>query len=107
MEYDICQLVSCVICYYLECKATLAESHSGFILLCECCCCCCCFVQSGPNNMTPVDWGVNYRALHDLFEMSQSREHVYSYEIGVQMLEIYNEQLRDLLATDSSHKKYP
>lgn len=57
--------------------------------------------------MTPIDWGVNYRALHDLFEMSQSREHVCHYEIGVQMLEIYNEQLRDLLATDSSHKKYP
>ena len=87
----------------------LAESHqfSFFLFGGGGCCCCCCFVQSGPNNMTPVDWGVNYRALHDLFEMSQSRELVYSYEIGVQMLEIYNEQLRDLLATDSSHKKYP
>ena len=92
--------------FILNCKVKLAESHQfSFFLFGGGCCCC--FVQSGPNNMTPVDWGVNYRALHDLFEMSQSREHVYSYEIGVQMLEIYNEQLRDLLATDSSHKKYP
>ena len=29
------------------------------------------------------------------------------YEIGVQMVEIYNEQVRDLLSSDSSQKKYP
>lgn len=57
--------------------------------------------------MTPVNWGVNYRALNDLFHITQSRVHVFRYEIGVQMLEIYNEQVRDLLVTDGSHKKYP
>ena len=29
------------------------------------------------------------------------------YEFKVQMLEIYNEQVRDLLGEDSSMKKYP
>ena len=27
--------------------------------------------------------------------------------MGVQMIEIYNEQVRDLLSNDSSQKKYP
>lgn len=57
--------------------------------------------------MTPTNWGVNYRALNDLFQITQSRLHVFRYEIGVQMLEIYNEQVRDLLVSDGSHKKYP
>jgi kinesin family protein C2/C3 len=66
-----------------------------------------CSEQSGPNNMTPADWGVNYRALHDLFHTTQSRQDVFRYEIGVQMLEIYNEQVRDLLSADGVQKKYP
>ncbi|CAK9872555.1 unnamed protein product [Sphagnum jensenii] len=65
------------------------------------------FTMSGPNNMTQFNWGVNYRALHDLFHMTQSRLDVFHYEIGVQMLEIYNEQVRDLLNTDGVHRKYP
>ncbi|KAH9567065.1 hypothetical protein CY35_03G009900 [Sphagnum magellanicum] len=63
------------------------------------------FTMSGPNNMTQFNWGVNYRALHDLFHMTQSRLDVFHYEIGVQMLEIYNEQVRDLLNTDGVHRK--
>lgn len=69
-------------------------------ILCE-------ILQSGPNNMTQFNWGVNYRALHDLFHMTQSRLDVFHYEIGVQMLEIYNEQVRDLLIMDGTQKKYP
>lgn len=29
------------------------------------------------------------------------------YEVSVQMVEIYNEQVRDLLTNDASQKKYP
>ena len=29
------------------------------------------------------------------------------YDVSVQMVEIYNEQVRDLLRTDASNKKYP
>jgi kinesin family protein C2/C3 len=50
--------------------------------------------------------GVNYCALKDLFILSEQRKDVISYEILVQMLEIYNEQVRDLLATDGSNKRY-
>lgn len=58
--------------------------------------------------MTSVaDWGVNYRALNDLFNISQRRHSSVAYEIAVQMVEIYNEQVRDLLRNDSFQKRYP
>lgn len=63
--------------------------------------------QSGPNSSTKENWGVNYRALNDLFDISQRRKSSFTYEIGVQMVEIYNEQVRDLLCSDGSQKKYP
>lgn len=51
--------------------------------------------------------GVNYRALSDLFKLSEQRRGIFSYEISVQMIEIYNEQVRDLLVGDGLSKKYP
>jgi len=57
--------------------------------------------------MTETTWGVNYRALRDLFQLSNARTHVVTYEIGVQMIEIYNEQVRDLLVSDGSSRRYP
>lgn len=65
------------------------------------------FSQAGPNGATKENWGVNYRALSDLFSISQSRKSSIMYEIAVQMVEIYNEQLRDLLSSDGTQKKYP
>ncbi|KAH8513426.1 hypothetical protein H0E87_006626 [Populus deltoides] len=56
------------------------------------------YTMSGPNITSQEDWGVNYRALHDLFQISQHRNSSISYEVGVQMVEIYNEQVRDLLS---------
>lgn len=50
---------------------------------------------------------MNYRALGDLFRISEQRKGTISYEICVQMIEIYNEQVRDLLAPDGVQKKYP
>ncbi|GMH22704.1 hypothetical protein Nepgr_024547 [Nepenthes gracilis] len=58
------------------------------------------YTMSGPDISSRKEWGVNYRALHDLFQMSQNRKSSILYEIGVQMVEIYNEQVRDLLASD-------
>ncbi|KAK8589226.1 hypothetical protein V6N12_023629 [Hibiscus sabdariffa] len=63
--------------------------------------------MSGPKELTEEGLGVNYRALGDLFELSNQRKETISYEISVQMLEIYNEQVKDLLATDSVTKRYP
>ncbi|KAH9602563.1 hypothetical protein KSS87_001041 [Heliosperma pusillum] len=58
------------------------------------------YTMSGPELTVEDTWGVNYRALRDLFQISKSRAHVIQYEIGVQMIEIYNEQVRDLLVVD-------
>ncbi|KAG2311896.1 hypothetical protein Bca52824_023453 [Brassica carinata] len=54
------------------------------------------YTMSGPDLMTETTWGVNYRALRDLFQLSNARTHVVAYEIGVQMIEIYNEQFLTL-----------
>jgi kinesin family protein C2/C3 len=51
--------------------------------------------------------GINYLALSDLFQMSNERKDIVNYSIQVQMVEIYNEQVRDLLAEDSTATKYP
>ncbi|EFJ11340.1 hypothetical protein SELMODRAFT_126285, partial [Selaginella moellendorffii] len=65
------------------------------------------YTMSGPDNLTEETWGVNYRALHDLFKITTDRKNLFQYEIVVQFLEIYNEHLRDLLTGDSGNKKYP
>lgn len=63
------------------------------------------YTMSGPDMTTEDTWGVNYRALRDLFELSEARMDVIKYEVGVQMIEIYNEQVRDLLVIDGSNRK--
>lgn len=63
------------------------------------------YTMTGPDMASKKDWGVNYRALHDLFQISQNRRSSIMYEIGVQMVEIYNEQVRDLLTCDGSQKR--
>ncbi|GAA0139494.1 microtubule binding motor protein [Lithospermum erythrorhizon] len=65
------------------------------------------FTMTGPNLSSIEEWGVNYRALNDLFNISQNRKSSIKYDIGVQMVEIYNEQVRDVLISESSQKKYP
>lgn len=64
-------------------------------------------IQSGPDLTTEESWGVNYRALRDLFQMSKARVDIVRYEVAVQMIEIYNEQVRDLLVSDGSNRRYP
>ncbi|KAF8365135.1 hypothetical protein HHK36_032878 [Tetracentron sinense] len=59
------------------------------------------YTMTGPNASSKQDWGVNYRALNDLFHISQNRRSSFIYEVGVQMVEIYNEQVRDLLSSDA------
>ncbi|KAJ4877291.1 P-loop nucleoside triphosphate hydrolases superfamily protein with CH (Calponin Homology) domain [Raphanus sativus] len=54
--------------------------------------------MSGPSITSKEDWGVNYRALNDLFHLTQIRKSAVVYEVGVQMVEIYNEQVRDILS---------
>jgi hypothetical protein len=52
------------------------------------------FTMSGPQPLKGSDtFGVNYRALDDLFHMAHVREQEYEYSFSVQVLEIYNEQV--------------
>lgn len=65
-------------------------------------------VQAGPNNPKETDWGVNVRALNDLFGLGEERAQTMKYEVGVQMVEIYNEQVRDLLdSSGNGPRSYP
>ncbi len=52
--------------------------------------------------------GVNYRAITELFKISEQRGDEYSIEISVSVLEIYNEQIHDLLVppAKAKQKKY-
>ncbi|XP_076908617.1 kinesin-like protein KIN-14L [Bidens hawaiensis] len=54
----------------------------------------------GPPGASRKEMGINYLALNDLFDLSNKRKDVLKYEIFVQMVEIYNEQVRDLLTND-------
>ncbi|KAF1859399.1 hypothetical protein Lal_00009983 [Lupinus albus] len=65
------------------------------------------YTMSGPNGATNESLGVNYRALNDLFSISTTRKNSIVYDIGVQIIEIYNDQVRDLLSVEASPKKYP
>ncbi|KAF2298098.1 hypothetical protein GH714_014055 [Hevea brasiliensis] len=58
------------------------------------------YTMSGPDLTTEETWGVNYRALRDLFQIAKTRADMINYEVGVQMIEIYNEQVRDLLVKE-------
>ncbi|KAB5524378.1 hypothetical protein DKX38_022127 [Salix brachista] len=39
------------------------------------------YTMTGPNGASEEDWGVNYRALNDLFSISQNRRDSFLYEI--------------------------
>ncbi|XP_010524849.1 PREDICTED: kinesin-like protein KIN-14G [Tarenaya hassleriana] len=63
------------------------------------------YTMTGPKELTEEGLGVNYRALADLFLLSSQRKDTICYDISVQMLEIYNEQVRDLLAPDGQNRR--
>ncbi|KAF1894121.1 hypothetical protein Lal_00004040 [Lupinus albus] len=65
------------------------------------------YTMTGPKEITEKSRGVNYRALSDLFRIADQRNDTFLYEISVQMIEIYNEQVRDLLVTDGANRRYP
>ncbi|CAL4920379.1 unnamed protein product [Urochloa decumbens] len=53
---------------------------------------------------TETNRGVNYRTLEELFKIAEERKESVTYDLSVSVLEVYNEQIRDLLATSSSKK---
>ncbi|KAL8522749.1 hypothetical protein ACS0TY_012915 [Phlomoides rotata] len=63
------------------------------------------FTMSGPKDLTESSQGVNYRALRDLFFLAEQRRDAFHYDVSVQMIEIYNEQVRDLLNSDGLNRR--
>ncbi|TYI14726.1 hypothetical protein ES332_A08G140200v1 [Gossypium tomentosum] len=63
------------------------------------------YTMVGPKDLTEKNQGVNYRALGDLFVLAEKRKDNFRYDVAVQMIEIYNEQVRDLLVIDGSNKR--
>ncbi|PKU74066.1 Kinesin-4 [Dendrobium catenatum] len=65
------------------------------------------YTMSGAKVVNTQNMGVNYRALSDLFNLAEKRRGTFTYNIAVQMIEIYNEQVRDLLVCDGLNRRYP
>lgn len=57
--------------------------------------------MSGPAN----DRGVNTRALGELFERTQAKSSTTRNSVTVSLLEVYNEDIRDLLVAGGSTEK--
>ncbi|XP_057812317.1 kinesin-like protein KIN-14Q isoform X2 [Salvia miltiorrhiza] len=55
------------------------------------------FTMEGTNEAR----GVNFRTLEELFHIMEERKSTFRYEVTVSVLEVYNEQIRDLLVSDS------
>ncbi|KAE8704075.1 Kinesin-like protein KIFC3 [Hibiscus syriacus] len=54
---------------------------------------------------TEQNRGVNYRTLEQLFQIAKERSDSFIYNISVSVLEVYNEQIRDLLCTSPTSKR--
>nr|GMC73921.1 kinesin-like protein KIN-14P isoform X1 [Ipomoea batatas] len=93
---DIQPLIRSVLDGYSVCIFAYGQTGSGKT-----------YTMTGPDGATEEQWGVNYRSLNDLFQISQKRRNAMAYEIAVQMVEIYNEQIRDLLSSNGPQKRYP
>nr|ACG43046.1 kinesin-4 [Zea mays] len=53
----------------------------------------------------PENRGVNYRALEELFRISEKRSASVAYTFSVSILEVYNEKIRDLLDESNDQSK--
>eukprot|EP00240_Pyramimonas_obovata_P002859 CAMPEP_0118926498 /NCGR_PEP_ID=MMETSP1169-20130426/4165_1 /TAXON_ID=36882 /ORGANISM="Pyramimonas obovata, Strain CCMP722" /LENGTH=662 /DNA_ID=CAMNT_0006868059 /DNA_START=194 /DNA_END=2179 /DNA_ORIENTATION=- len=62
------------------------------------------YTMSGPSDVAKTDEnkGIQYRVLDDLFQQAHDRREDTEFTMSVQMVEVYNDQLRDLLSTNTS-----
>lgn len=61
------------------------------------------YTMSGPGVTAGSAYGINYRALNDLFSQRDERVNEVQFQIKVRLLEIYNETIRDLLSTSTEN----
>ncbi|CAN4113628.1 unnamed protein product [Withania somnifera] len=92
--FDTQQLIRSVLDGYNVCIFAYGQTGSGKT-----------YTMTGPKDLTEQSRGVNYRALGDLFLLAEQRKDTFLYDVSVQMIEIYNEQVRDLLVLDGVHKR--
>ena len=93
--YEACgPLIRCVADGYNVCLLAYGQTRSGKT-----------HTMSGPPrgrdedaDATESRLGVNYRALDDVFRVVRARDAVAEHVVTVSVLEIYNEECRDLLA---------
>eukprot|EP01029_Cantina_marsupialis_P017232 TRINITY_DN3864_c0_g2_i7.p1 TRINITY_DN3864_c0_g2~~TRINITY_DN3864_c0_g2_i7.p1 ORF type:complete len:938 (-),score=237.67 TRINITY_DN3864_c0_g2_i7:371-3184(-) len=85
---DVEPLVTSVIDGYNACIFAYGQTGSG---------------KTHTMEGTVEDRGINFRSLERLFDMAESRGSAFEMSIKVSMLEIYNEQIIDLL-DDGSHR---
>ena len=55
--------------------------------------------------ITNKNRGVNFKTLEQLFEIAEEMKEIFTYKIPVSVLEVCNEQIRDLFATLPTSKK--
>ena len=94
--YEECSaLIRCACDGYNVCFMAYGQTGSGKT-----------YTMSGPSGAESGNdsRGINYRALDDLFDLIKERRATHAYEVSVSVLEIYNEQCRDLLAAIGGHK---
>lgn len=87
---DVAALVVSVLDGYNVCIFAYGQTGSGKT-----------FTMSGPAS----NRGVNTRALEDLFVKTKERREEWRDTIAVSLLEVYNEQIRDLLSDNKSEEK--
>ena len=89
MYADVSRLVTSVLDGYNVCIFAYGQTGTGKT-----------FTMEG----TQDNRGVNYRTLQELFEVAEKRKECVRYDFFVSVLEVYNDAIRDLLATDPSIK---
>jgi len=82
---DLASLVVSVLDGYSVCIFAYGQTGSG---------------KTYTMNGIERDRGINYRAIDDLFRLSEESASQYSTVFSLSMLEIYNENLRDLFVAD-------
>ncbi|KAH9619025.1 hypothetical protein KSS87_012929 [Heliosperma pusillum] len=60
------------------------------------------YTMYGSSGVSEKEMGLTFFALNDLFQTANMRKYTITYELHIQMVEICNEQVRDLLSEGST-----
>jgi chromosome segregation ATPase len=80
--YEVSELVTNVMEGYNVCIMAYGQTGSGKT-----------YTMDGNDHHV----GINTRAVQEIFDMMEMRSDIFKYSVSITMLEVYNEQLRDLL----------